>query len=396
NTETLEESRMLYEASLEMETDNLIALYNLGLIAKEQERFDDALDLFNGALDESPDDVDSLTQRGIVYDFLEQPQNALTDFNRALELNPNYDLAYARRGFIYQDSLNEPELALTDFRQYVELLGDDAAEVIVERIAILEAEINPDGTPVAGITPQPADIIMIDTDGNYEYTGEITADQPEFRFQFEAAAGDMLGVQMQNTSGDLDPLVLLLNAQGDTLILNDDDPQGTGRDSYIREYMIPADGTYIIVASRFQRDLGTTAGSFVLRLIRDSETTADATPSPADLTLLEYGTTLTGQLGDETPELFYAFEGQAGDSVNIQLNATSGDLDPYLLLTNEDFEVLFENDDDPRAAGRDAFLREIILPADGIYFIGATRFQGELGTTAGDFELILERIDNSA
>ena len=80
-------------------------------------------------------------------------------------------------------------------------------------------------------------------------------------YQFDAEADDLVNIQMQANTGSLDPLLILLDPDGNELIRNDDDEQGTGRDSYIREFAIPtATGTYTIIATRFQEDIGSTTG----------------------------------------------------------------------------------------------------------------------------------------
>jgi hypothetical protein len=76
--------------------------------------------------------------------------------------------------------------------------------------------------------------------------------------------------------------------------------------------------------------------------------------------------------------------------IAITLTRTDGDLDPYLLLTDEQGIILAVSDDDgPGVDARISFTR---VPADGRYFVIVTRFGQEHGSTAGDYTLLLERI----
>ena len=45
---------------------------------------------------------------------------------------------------------------------------------------------------------------------------------------------------------------------------NDDDPDGGTRNAYLESYLLTEDGEYTVIATRFQRDLGTSRGDFDL------------------------------------------------------------------------------------------------------------------------------------
>jgi hypothetical protein len=105
---------------------------------------------------------------------------------------------------------------------------------------------------------------------------------------------------------------------------------------------------------------------------------------------LTFGEPVSGGLNDESFRQVYTFTGQTEDMIAITLTRTEGDLDPFLLLTDEQGVILAASDDDgPGMDARIAFKR---IPADGRYFVIVTRFGQEHGSTTGDYTLLLERI----
>ncbi|MFN8372428.1 MAG: pre-peptidase C-terminal domain-containing protein [Anaerolineae bacterium] len=111
---------------------------------------------------------------------------------------------------------------------------------------------------------------------------------------------------------------------------------------------------------------------------------------------IEYGDTVEGTIDDDTPTVVYAFEGSEGDVVTVTMVDTSrrGTLDPYIQLVNEDGDVVAENDDADSDAdlpdSLDSQITEFELDSDGTYFVVATRFGQENGSSEGDYELTLD------
>ena len=104
---------------------------------------------------------------------------------------------------------------------------------------------------------------------------------------------------------------------------------------------------------------------------------------------IAYGQTLTGTLASD-PYLYYDFTGQAGDTVEVTLEAASGDLDPYAGLLDSGGNVLAEDDD---SAGNRNARFTFTLPAAGTYTVVVTRYEFENGTTTGDFHLTLKKLN---
>lgn len=104
---------------------------------------------------------------------------------------------------------------------------------------------------------------------------------------------------------------------------------------------------------------------------------------------ISYGDTLTGVLDDTVYARFYRFTGRAGEVAEISAETVAGNLDPLIILRDENDNVLpGGSNDDADESTRNALLR-YTLPADGDYIIAITRFGARAGTTTGSFRLRL-------
>ena len=221
--------------------------------------------------------------------------------------------------------------------------------------------------------------------------GSINRTVFEVRYSFTGQTGDIIDIRMNNVSGDLDPLLILLNPAGQEIIRNDDDPTGFNRDSHIASFRLPVDGIYTIIATRFQQAQGLSEGEFSLTLSEGS----DAPPTPQVPTpqagpgTIAYGDTVTGSIQGATAEMRYTFTAQAGDVIDIRMNNTSGNLDPLLILYGPNNQELARDDDS--GGNFNAYLSGYIIPSNGTYTIAATRF----GTSEGTFSLTLTRADSA-
>ncbi|MFW5749044.1 MAG: hypothetical protein ACOCYT_05470 [Chloroflexota bacterium] len=105
---------------------------------------------------------------------------------------------------------------------------------------------------------------------------------------------------------------------------------------------------------------------------------------------IAYGDTVTGDISDSQFIMGYCFEGTAGDVVTVSMNATRGNLDTLVAISDPFFsEPFVQNDDFAQASGTNSRIEGFMLPADGQYLIVATRYQLDQGTTAGSFTLSL-------
>lgn len=101
---------------------------------------------------------------------------------------------------------------------------------------------------------------------------------------------------------------------------------------------------------------------------------------------IAYGQAVSGQLSNMTYFELWQFSGTRGDRVQILMQG-DGVLDPYLGLIDGATEEVIVEDDDSGGNG-DAYI-ETTLSATGAYYIVATRYGFDTGTTQGSYQLAL-------
>ena len=217
-------------------------------------------------------------------------------------------------------------------------------------------------------------------------TNIITNTQPQLFFTFEATQGDIINITMVRSSGSLDPYIQLLDSNR-FLIAENDDATGDTFNARIQAFVINQTGTYIIVATRYLQALGNSAGSFVLTVEEASNSgLGNSRFAPAGISFDE---TIIAELSENRYERYYVFQGNRDQIISISMTRTqfAGQLDAYLILTNSGFQPLIEDDDS--GEGSSALIEEFRLPYDGLYYIIATRFEQEAGTSFGEYNLTL-------
>lgn len=219
---------------------------------------------------------------------------------------------------------------------------------------------------------------------NQVVEASLSDDRYERFYSFLANQDDLVTIRMERTSGQLDSYIILANAGFQPLL--EDDDGGNGKNALISRYRIPADGLYHIIATRFERAIGTTAGGFRLQLESNGSVYAGV---PDSVRRIVYGTSTTGTINDEIPEELYAFWGSAGDAITISMTRGDGDLDPVLELLNDRQERLLRNDDSTES--QNARIDRYILQYTGIHYIRTTRYSGQNGNpnTRGSYLLVL-------
>jgi len=227
-------------------------------------------------------------------------------------------------------------------------------------------------------------------------TGSIEKGAPAVLYCVEVAVGDELVVEMKATSGNLDSFLAITTVDAEEVLATNDDVESGVSDSRI-EYEATESGEILVMATRFEFADGTTTGDFDLTLDCENctatsdkgDTGAVENNCPDIFDVLEYNETVTGEVTDEAYFIFFCFNGREGDEITLDVRATSGDLDTRLIIADiEVTETLAENDD--RETGNTDSLLEYTVEADGPYLIAVGRFQGEEGSTTGEFELAIE------
>ena len=207
-------------------------------------------------------------------------------------------------------------------------------------------------------------------------TGDIRASEFFWYLLPDLQSGQTLYVHMQGTSGNLDPIIGLVDAgqdpetleqtftaavqqalvagddpvlaaqeAADSLFLIWDDDSGQGLSAAF-SFPVPADGDYRLVVSNALSALGqATFGDYDLLVGLDAPgvLTGEATPTGDTIAVLdreasspaveveEYLGTISGEKPQQTLELH---DVQVGDTLTIFVEATSGDLRPEVMLLN--------------------------------------------------------------
>jgi len=203
-------------------------------------------------------------------------------------------------------------------------------------------------------------------------------------YTFAALRGDLITVTMRRISGDLDPTLTLADADGNVILINDEDSQSPGTlDAAINRYRVPRSGNYLLVASRFGGKAGTSRGAYALRL--EKLTGEMLATAPDKAAFIEYGTVVQGAITKDGLRRYYTFRAAAGDVIRAEVVRVRGNLDPTLELYTADLKPLAFNDAGIR--GRSARITAFRVAVDGLYILVVSRFNGESGLTEGEFSL---------
>ncbi|PJF30709.1 MAG: hypothetical protein CUN51_06915 [Candidatus Thermofonsia Clade 1 bacterium] len=215
---------------------------------------------------------------------------------------------------------------------------------------------------------------------------ELNDAQPQHIYTFGALRGDLITIRMTRISGDLDSVLILADAEGNVLLINDEAPDRHGTlDAAIVEWRVPVTTSYLLVATRFGGEGGNSRGAYSLLLTRVPPDQLGLTPERA--ILLDFGGRVAGRISREAVRRYYLIQGQAGIVLDIQVTRTRGNLDPTLALFTADLVPLAEQTEGVR--GQSARLAGYRLPRDGDYILVVSRFNAEMGVTEGEFTLQL-------
>ncbi len=241
-----------------------------------------------------------------------------------------------------------------------------------------EPTLTPTTTATFTATATPSETVI--TYGQEE-TGAIDNTSPVYRYQFTASEGDLVTINLKAVSGNLDPILRLLDATGRPVAQNDDARNNT-RDAALVDITLPNSGVYTIIASRFGMEDGTSEGEFTLTIEQPTATSDDNSLT------ITYGQDVKGRISNVNYERRYVFEATEGDVITIGLLVTNNSFDAFLVLLNADGDELIINDDrSPRV--RDSQIADFTIPATGTYTIVATRFSGQAGRGTGTYTLRL-------
>ncbi|MBN1967268.1 MAG: pre-peptidase C-terminal domain-containing protein, partial [Anaerolineae bacterium] len=206
--------------------------------------------------------------------------------------------------------------------------------------------------------------------------GTLTPDDFQHVYRFEGRTGDSVSVALKADSSELDAYLVLMAADGTRLAENDDD--GMGSDSALT-VTLPADGTYLVVATRFLEAEGFSFGDYSLSV------TVSGAGQQAAQGFIQYGDTVMGRVSGNNPREFYSFEGRAGDVVTLQLLHEAGDVPLQIEVKDPHKHRLIVSEE---SVNGETALVDLVLPEDGSYLVTVMRERSR-DTTNLDYTLTL-------
>lgn len=209
-------------------TEYNASLYALrGEIDQRQQRTDDALKDYSQSITIQPS-VQALASRGLLYFSSNDLDSALDDFNGAVGLDSSNPALYVYRGMINAQK-KDVQASGADYLQFFNLIQ---------------------ASPVQQPEIQSGQMISLNVD-----QGVL------FVLPFTAKAGQYASALAVGRSGSVDPLMVLIDAQGNPLAGDDDG--GGSTNALILNYVIPADGQYNLLVGH---SLGGYTGQVALQI----------------------------------------------------------------------------------------------------------------------------------
>lgn len=211
--------------------------------------------------------------------------------------------------------------------------------------------------------------------------GEVTATHWYQLYTYTAVATDQISVSIERTSGNLMPLVYILDANGNSL--SNGYTENTGDVATIETYTLPSPGTYTIAVSRYNDFNGDTVGQY--RLTMTLLGAGEGSPSlQGTAGVVEYDKPLTGELTGAQWYQDWTLTTKAGDAISIEATRTGGNLKPAVVLLGGSGQQLTRAYVDPTGdhAGVD-----YSLETPGTYTVRVSRDGDQTGPTTGSYSL---------
>lgn len=188
-------------------------------------------------------------------------------------------------------------------------------------------------------------------------------------YAFYGSEGDNVSITMTQDSPDLDPFLVLLNAEGEVLAY-DDDSGSVQLSSAINNVILEDDGVYFVLATSFLFVDGTEISTddtldYTLTVTGHTspEDVEDTDVISIEIEPLAIGDSAEGESTEDNPATFFFLEGTEGDSLTISLENAENAIF---------FTVLHIFAPDGSRIAVDASLAQLELEEDGIYVIMAT------------------------
>ena len=228
-------------------------------------------------------------------------------------------------------------------------------------------------------------------------------------YAFNASEGDRVNISMTQITEGLDPYIVLLGARGEVLT-DDDDGGELELSSHIRNFLIPASGSYFLLATDYNyRDNIFVEAEQVTAPVEPLEYTLSINgirPHSRDTTSislfqgdLEFGVEMRGGSSPREPVFYYAFVGSAGQTIDLAIESEEFDTALHLFAPGGD-RIAISDDENPGVSEPNAAIRGVMLPEDGLYIVFATdvffynagRTQQGQNFVGGRFKLYLNEV----
>src|SRR5262249_1761381 len=108
--------------------------------------------------------------------------------------------------------------------------------------------------------------------------GKIDNNHYQQFWDFDVEARDVVNITMKKTSGNLDSLLVLLDANNHVLAYDDDG--GGSYDAALKNVKLPQRGTYTVAATRYQQAQGFTTGNYSPSIDYNNKAGNNPNPKP--------------------------------------------------------------------------------------------------------------------
>ena len=197
----------------------------------------------------APDYSPGYAGRALANSRLGNADEAVSDYDHFIELEPNNAGGYAERA-ILKVGQAKYDAALVDMNAAIKLQPDDPSLYLQRGIVNLALNDQPAAAAdyLAWIRKQ--ETRSVDGDPLQPGESQVLPMQQGLSYElpFEANAGQKVTLTATaRKNSKTDPLIVLLDPESKPILANDDG--GGNYDSAIKDYVIPADGTYTVVVS---------------------------------------------------------------------------------------------------------------------------------------------------
>ena len=223
------------------------AAKNMAWSSLTNEEYRSAITLYDALIAEGDTDMHNYFARGFAYSMIDEHAPAAQDYTVVLQQEPENPSALSNRCWAFSE-MGEFERALADCNQLMTLVPEADYPylnrgIVYEKMGNMEAAMD---DYVEWTKRKKQRVIRND---NLAWEGSLEVPMAEgnvYIFPISVSAGQEIVVSAVSTQRDVDadPLVIILDPQGQPLIANDD--TGDWWDSFIN-FRAPVSGEYLIV-----------------------------------------------------------------------------------------------------------------------------------------------------